>query len=92
MGSAMSAPVEASYLADAGVVLRYFEHLGNVKKAISALKRRTGAHEEAIREIWFDEKGIHLSEPLMRLRGILTGVPTELESKDGQRNKSDAAE
>jgi circadian clock protein KaiC len=92
MGSAMSAPVEASYLADTVVVLRYFEHLGNVKKAISALKRRTGAHEEAIREIWFDEKGIHLSEPLMRLRGILTGVPTELESKDGQRNKSDAAE
>ena len=91
MGSAMSAPVEASYLADTVVVLRYFEHLGNVKKAISALKKRTGAHEEAIREIWFDEKGIHLSEPLMRLRGILTGVPTELESQNAQRGKSDAA-
>ena len=92
MGSAMSAPVEASYLADTVVVLRYFEHFGSVKKAISALKKRTGAHEEAIREIWFDEKGIHLSEPLMKLRGILTGVPTELESKDGQRGNSDAAE
>jgi circadian clock protein KaiC len=91
MGSAMSAPVEASYLADTVVVLRYFEHVGNVKKAISALKKRTGAHEEAIREIWFDENGIHLSEPLMRLRGILTGVPTEMDSQQGRPGRSDAA-
>jgi circadian clock protein KaiC len=79
MGSSMSAPVEASYLADTVVVLRYFEHEGRVKKAISALKKRTSAHEEAIREIWFDSSGIHLSEPLMHLRGILAGVPTEVE-------------
>jgi circadian clock protein KaiC len=91
MGSAMSAPVEASYLADTVVVLRYFEHKGAVKKAISALKKRTGSHEEAIREIWFDEKGIHLSQPLMKLRGILTGVPIELESEKAQPGKPDAA-
>jgi circadian clock protein KaiC len=78
MGASMTTPVEASYLADSVVMLRYFEHLGCVKKAISALKKRTGAHEESIREIWFDEKGIHLSEPLMKLRGILSGVPIEL--------------
>ncbi len=78
MGASMSAPVEASYLADSVVVLRYFEHSGSVKKAISALKKRTGAHEEAIREIWFDSGGIHLSEPLMKLRGILSGVPVEV--------------
>jgi len=91
MGSTMTAPVEASYLADTVVVLRYFEHQGNMKKAISALKKRTGSHEEAIREIWFDEKGIHLSEPLMRLRGILTGVPIELDPQKGQRGTSDTA-
>ena len=91
MGSAMTAPVEASYLADTVVVLRYFEHLGSVKKAISALKKRTGSHEEAIREIWFDEKGIHLSEPLMGLRGILTGVPVELASQNGRSAKPDSA-
>jgi len=79
MGPSMSAPVEASYLADAVVVLRYFEHRGSVKKAISALKKRTGGHEGAIREIWFDENGIHLSDPLLNLRGILTGVPTEVD-------------
>lgn len=81
MGSSMNSPVEASYLADTVVVLRYFEHGGNVKKAISALKKRTGAHEESIREIWFDRKGIHLSEPLLQLRGVLTGVPVEVKEK-----------
>jgi circadian clock protein KaiC len=88
MGSSMTAPVDASYLADTVVMLRYFEHLGNVKKAISALKKRTGAHEETIREIWFDENGIHLSEPLMRLRGILSGVPIELETRQGDPGKA----
>jgi len=83
MGASMTAPVEASYLADTVVVLRYFEHQGSVKKAISALKKRTGGHEGAIREIWFDQTGIHLSEPLLRLRGILTGVPIEVNMPGG---------
>lgn len=85
MGSSMTSPVEASYLADTVVVLRYFEHLGRVKKAISALKKRTGGHEGAIREIWFDGKGIHLSEPLLQLRGVLTGVPVEITGVDAAR-------
>ena len=77
MGSNMTSPVDASYLADSVVLLRYFEHAGRIKKAISVLKKRTGAHEESIRELWFDETGIHLSEPLLGLRGVLTGVPVE---------------
>jgi circadian clock protein KaiC len=51
-----------------------------VKKAISVLKKRTGPHEGSIRELWFDQGGIHLSEPLMMLRGVLTGVPMEVRS------------
>jgi circadian clock protein KaiC len=81
VGANMVSPVDASYLADSVIMLRYFEHAGNIKKAISVLKKRTGAHEEAIRELWFDEHGIHLSEPLLKLRGILTGVPVEIESQ-----------
>jgi circadian clock protein KaiC len=77
MGPTMRSPIEASYLADAVIMLRMFEHAGAVKKAISVLKKRSGAHEESIREIWFDESGIHLSEPLLHLRGVLTGVPTD---------------
>jgi circadian clock protein KaiC len=78
LGSNMNSPVDASYLADSVVMLRYFEHLGTVKKAISVMKKRTGGHEETIRQMWFDSKGIHLSEPLLQLRGVLTGVPVEI--------------
>ena len=77
MGSNMTSPVDASYLADSVVLLRYFEHAGRIKKAISVLKKRTGTHEESIREMWFDTAGVHLGEPLLGLRGVLTGVPVE---------------
>ena len=50
MGRNMLSPIDAGYLADTVVALRYFEHAGMVKKAISVLKKRTGAHEESIRE------------------------------------------
>jgi len=78
LGAAMSSPVDASYLADSIVLLRYFEHCGEVKKALSVMKKRTGGHETSIRELWFDHDGVHLSEPLLGLRGVLTGVPVEL--------------
>jgi circadian clock protein KaiC len=78
IGANMTSPVDASYLADSVVMLRYFEHAGSVKKAISVVKKRTGAHEDAIRELSFDRRGIHLSEPLLQLRGVLTGVPLEI--------------
>lgn len=81
MGASMGSPVDASYLADSVVLMRLYEHGGRVKKAISTLKKRSGAHEESIRQVWFDAEGIHLSEPLAGLRGILTGVPVE--SADG---------
>jgi circadian clock protein KaiC len=83
MGTNLVSPVDASYLADSVVMLRYFEHAGKVKKAISVLKKRTGAHEESIREMWFDGRGIHLTEPLLRLRGVFTGVPVELDAGGG---------
>jgi circadian clock protein KaiC len=77
-GAHMVAPVDTSYLADAVVLLRYFEFAGSVKKAISVVKKRSGAHEDTIRELRFDSSGIHLSEPLTNFRGVLTGVPVEL--------------
>jgi circadian clock protein KaiC len=72
-----STPVDASYLADSVVLFRYFELAGKVKKAISVVKKRSGAHEASIRELYFDERGIHLSDPLTHFRGILTGIPVE---------------
>ncbi len=79
VGMNMASPVDTSYLADSVILFRYFEYAGKVKKAISVMKKRSGAHEESIRELRFDQEGIHLSEPLTQLRGILTGVPQELE-------------
>jgi circadian clock protein KaiC len=83
MGPGMSSPIDASYLADNVMLLRYFEHEGMLKKAISALKKRSGEHESAIRELWFDGDGIHLGDSLMHLRGILTGVPVEAGTRTG---------
>lgn len=72
-------PVDASYLADAVVLFRMYEHAGAVRKAISVVKKRSGAHEDTIRQVWFDAQGVHLGPPLSDLRGVLTGVPVEVE-------------
>ncbi len=67
---------EATYLADAVVLLRYFEAEGSVRKAISVMKKRTGRHERTIRELHIGDGEIGLSAPLEEFRGVLTGVPT----------------
>jgi circadian clock protein KaiC len=71
----MGTPVDVSYLADSVVVFRFFEALGAVKKAISVIKKRSGPHENTVRELRMTEKGIALGEPLSEFQGVLTGVP-----------------
>ncbi len=80
-GGNTASQIDASYLADSVVMLRYFEHQGGVKKAISVMKKRTGRHEESIRQLKFSRAGITLSEPLLQLRGVLTGVPVEVSNE-----------
>ncbi len=75
LGSTMSAPIELTYLADVVVMLRYFEQEGEIRKAISVLKKRTGKHESTIRQIQMDGHGIQVSEALREFEGVLTGVP-----------------
>jgi KaiC/GvpD/RAD55 family RecA-like ATPase len=75
IGGAMQSPVDASYLADTVVLLRYFELDGDVKQAISVVKKRGSAHERTIRSLTMRAEGIHIGEPLRNYRGILTGVP-----------------
>jgi circadian clock protein KaiC len=77
VGGQMIAPVDATYLADAVILLRYFEAHGEVRQAISVVKKRGGAHERSIREFRLDGGGIRVGEPLRGFRGILTGVPVE---------------
>jgi len=75
IGSQMSAPVDASYLADAVILLRYFEAGGEVRQAISVVKKRGGVHERTIREYSMTGGRITVGEALRKFRGILTGVP-----------------
>ncbi|HEX8371418.1 MAG TPA: ATPase domain-containing protein [Chthoniobacterales bacterium] len=80
---AMQAPVDITYLADSVVILRYFEAMGEVKKAISVIKKRSGQHEKTIREFGINSHGLQVGEPLASLHGVLTGVPTFLGDESG---------
>ena len=64
-----------SYLADGILLLRYFEHRGKIRRAISVVKKRRGAHEMTIREFTLSSKGILIGDPLAEMQGVLTGVP-----------------
>lgn len=75
IGSNMQAPVDASYLADAVLLLRYFESKGEVRQAISVVKKRGGQHERTIREFAMADGRIRVGESLRHFRGVLTGVP-----------------
>ena len=83
-----SSQADVSYLADSLLVLRYFEAVGEVRKAISVLKKRSGPHELTIREFQVTNRGIRVGEPLREFQGVLTGVPDYL----GQRQPLFAVE
>src|SRR5262249_12253303 len=71
----MTSPVDVTYLADTVILLRYFEAFGQVRRAISMLKKRTGSHENTIREFQITSKGIVVGPALENFQGILRGVP-----------------
>jgi circadian clock protein KaiC len=75
IGAQMQSPVDATYLADAVILLRYFETRGEVRQAISVVKKRGGVHERSIREFGMTDGRIRVGEPLRNFRGVLTGVP-----------------
>ena len=74
-GSPVDDAAEVSYLADAVILLRYFEVFGRVRQAISAVKKRGGTHERTIRESQIGMGGMLVGEPLTAFQGVLTGVP-----------------
>jgi circadian clock protein KaiC len=75
IGSNMISSVDVSYLADCVVLLRYYESDGELHKAISVMKKRSGRHEKAIRDFNMSGDGIMVGEPLKHFRGILSGTP-----------------
>lgn len=72
----MRSPVDITYLADTVILLRYFEALGKVRRAVSVIKKRTGAHETTIREYRISDKGLRIGAPLHEFQGVLRGVPS----------------
>ena len=71
----MSSPVDVSYLADNVLLFRYFEAEGRARKALSVIKKRSGYHEDTIREMRVGKDGVDIGPPLREFRGVLTGVP-----------------
>jgi circadian clock protein KaiC len=72
----MKSPADLTYLSDAVVLLRFFEAVGRVRRAISAIKKRAGPHEDTIRELRVTAHGLELGAPLQDFHGVLRGVPT----------------
>jgi circadian clock protein KaiC len=72
----MRQSVDLTYLADTVILLRYFEASGRVRRAISVIKKRTGSHEDTIREFRISNEGLFVGEPLEAFQGVLRGVPT----------------
>ena len=75
VGSTTESPIDASYLADTVVLLRFFESDARVCIAISVIKKRTGTHERTIRELRFAKEAIVIGEPIMNFTGVLSGNP-----------------
>ncbi len=69
-------PLDISYLSDTVMMLRYFEHAGVVRRALSVVKKRSGQHEHTIREFRLGHRGISLGPPLREFSGIFSGTPT----------------
>ena len=72
----MKTPVDVTYLADTVILLRFFEASGRIRRAISVIKKRTGAHEDTIREFKITSGGLTLGAPLHHFHGVLRGIPT----------------
>jgi circadian clock protein KaiC len=78
----MKTPVDVTYLADSVLLLRFFEAAGRVRRAISVIKKRTGAHEDAIREFTINSRGLSLGASLEHFHGVLRGVPSPTSPKE----------
>jgi circadian clock protein KaiC len=71
----VAAPIDVSYLSDTVLLIRYFEAFGEIRRAISVVKKRTGPHEIAVREMRIHAGGVTIGEPLKNFQGVLSGVP-----------------
>lgn len=87
----MAAPIDVTYLADSVLLLRYFEALGSVRRAMSCIKKRTGSHETTIREYHIGKGGLTVDAALTGFQGVLSGVPNVLNRSGAPTAQADGA-
>jgi circadian clock protein KaiC len=73
IASELMSVVDVSYLADAVVLIRFFESDAKLRLAISVVKNRSGNHEKSVREMVMNG-GIKIGKPLTASHGVLNGV------------------
>ena len=81
LGDAVEEPLHISYLADSVILLRYFEAFGQIRKAVSMIKKRIGGHERAIRELLLEPGRVDVGEELRDFLGVISG---ELQYRGGE--------
>ena len=86
----MQNPLDLSYISDTVLLLRFFEARGEIRKAISVMKKRVGSHQSSIREFRLSGKGLQVGEPLSEFQGIMTGVPAYAGSQPMLKGRNDA--
>ncbi len=86
----MQSPIDVSYLSDSVLLFRYFEYAGKIRQALSVLKKRSGPHERAIRELVLGDGGIIVGEPLRDFKGVLTGIPSFIGKDFSLENAADS--
>jgi circadian clock protein KaiC len=91
IGMSMQSPLDVSYLADTILLFRYFERAGEIRQAISVVKKRSGAHERTIRELFMQDGRVYVGKPLSEFEGVLTGVPKLIASELNESVKEGAS-
>ena len=76
VGSVQQEEVDVGYMADTILLLRHFEAKGAIRQAVSVVKKRHGAHEHTIRQLFLSSKGVQVGEPIADFSGVLSGTPT----------------
>ena len=74
LGTDARAAFDASYLADTVLMLRHYEVAGEVRQAMSVIKKRTGSHQRTIHELHFAD-GLVIGHALRDVQGVLAGLP-----------------
>lgn len=91
LGQSMQTPVDTSYLADTVILFRYFEASGEIRQAISIVKKRTSRHERTIREFRLTSQGVVIGGPLHEFRGVLAGTPVYTGDQGELLNRKDVS-